>query len=349
MSSRSSRSDSRAFPPLPGREAPDRLLAQLRGGAGDFVSGSLLGERLGVSRTAIWKQVRTLQDEGYLIESHPKRGYRLRSVPSEAHPREIAVGLETRWLGHQVVVYDAVDSTNRAAMEDAALTHGAVVVARRQTEGRGRLGRKWVVPPGTLPFSLVLEPRIAPTRAPLLTLAAAVGLVDGIREGCGLDTEIKWPNDVLWRGRKVAGILTEVRSDPDQVVRAVVGIGLNVNTREEDFDPLFRDRAVSVAAAAGREVDPNGLLRHLLAALEPACDQVCGDSPEGVGRLVDQYRARCTTVGRWVNVTGVRGDVFCGYVHGIDAEGALLVRREDGATERVLAGDVSLSRPPGQD
>jgi len=319
----------------------ERLLAVLKAADGAYVSGTVAAGALGVSRTAVWKQVRALKEEGYRIDSVPHRGYRLDGLPEEPVPRELAAGLATAWLGRRLVAYAEVDSTNRAAMHDAALPHGAVVYAHRQTGGRGRLGRAWSTPPGSIPFSVVLHPALPPQRAQALTVAAAVGLVRGIEAASGLAADIKWPNDVQWNGRKLAGILTEVRSDPDRILRAVVGVGLNVHTRT--FPPEVGDRAVSVAVAAGRPVASTDLLRAVLAALEAAFDAALAPEPEPFAALMDAYRARCVTLGREVTVTERAGRTLRGTAARVDDLGALWVRRADGETVPVYAGDVTLA------
>lgn len=330
-------------PAPPAREGVERLLARLKGADGAFVSGTGAAEALGVSRTAVWKHVRTLREEGYRIEAVPHRGYRLLQVPEGPLPRELAEGLETAWLGRRLVAYAEVDSTNRAAMQDPSLTHGAVVYAFRQTGGRGRLGRAWSSPPGSIPFSVVLEPALAPQRAQALTLAAAVGLARGIEAACGLRADIKWPNDLQWRGRKLAGILTEARSDPDRILRAVVGVGLNADTRPGAFPPAVEARAVSVARAAGAPVEPARLLGAVLTALEAAFDAALAADPASFSDLLDTYRARCVTLGREVTVTERDGATLRGTADRVDELGALWVRRGDGRSVPVYAGDVTLS------
>ncbi len=335
-------------PAPPTRAGAEAVLALLTesAGADGFVSGTRLAETLGVSRTAVWKHVRQLRAEGYGVESVPRRGYRLTARTDALLPRELAEGLATAWLGRSLVAFERVDSTNRAAMGDAALPHGAVVYAFRQTGGRGRLGRPWASPPGSVPFSIVLAPgsirNLAPQRAQVLTLAAAVGLIRGIEAATGLAADIKWPNDVQWKGRKLAGILTEVRSDPDRVTRAVVGIGLNVATRPGDFPPEVRAGAASLATALGTPVPAAPLLRAVLLGLEGAFDAVLAEDAGAFRALLDTYRARCVTLGRDVVVRGAR-ETLTGRALRVDDLGALWVRRADGGEEAVYAGDVTLA------
>jgi len=319
------------------------VLGLLKGAGEGFVSGSRLAAALGVSRTAVWKHVRGLKEEGYGIEAVPHRGYRLTGLPDHPVPREVAAGLATAWLGGRLVAYEAVDSTNRVAMQDPSLPHGTVVYAFRQDAGRGRLGRPWATPAGSLPFSIVLTPSLAPQRAQVLTVAAAVGLARGIEAACGARLDIKWPNDLQWAGRKVAGILTELRSDPDRILRAVVGVGLNVNTAADAFPPELAGGAASVAQAAGRPVDPGALLGAVLGALEGAFDAALAADPGRFEALLEDYRARCVTLGRAVTVTERGGAVLSGTATGVDDLGALWVRGPDGRTRPVYAGDVTLA------
>jgi len=343
-SSASARPRVHRHPAPAARAGAEALLARLAGAAGAFVSGTRLADELGVSRTAVWKHVRALRADGYAIDSVPRRGYRLTARPDALLPRELAAGLDTAWLGRSLVAYERVDSTNRAAMADTGLAHGAVVYAFHQTGGRGRLGRVWTSPPGSVPFSLVLQPNLAPQRAQVLTLAAAVGLVRGIEAATGLMADIKWPNDVQWQGRKLAGILTEVRSDPDRVTRAVVGIGLNVATDPGDFPADVRAGATSLAAALGRPVAAAPLLRAVLAGLEGAFDAVLAGDAGAQDGLLTAYRARCVTLGRDVVVRGATGrGTLAGRAERVDDLGALWVRRADGALVPVYAGDVTLS------
>jgi BirA family transcriptional regulator, biotin operon repressor / biotin---[acetyl-CoA-carboxylase] ligase len=345
-SSASARPRVHRHPAPAARAGAEALLAELAGAAGGFVSGTRLAASLRVSRTAVWKHVGALRAEGYRIESVPYKGYRLASRPDALLPRELAKGLATAWLGRSLVAYERVDSTNRAAMQDLALPHGAVVYAFTQTGGRGRLGRAWMSPPGSVPFSVLLTPNLAPQRAQLLTLAAAVGLVRGIEAATGLSADIKWPNDVLCRGRKLAGILTEVRSDPDRVARAVVGIGMNVATDPAAFPEAVRARATSLAAALGRPVAAAPLFRAVLAGLEGAFDAVLGGEAAALDALMAAYRARCVTLGREV-VVHAAGRASAGLLAGraerVDDIGALWIRCADGGAVPVYAGDVTLA------
>ena len=327
----------------------DRLLNHLRAHAGSYCTGTDLGRLLGVSRTAIWKQVNSLKAEGHQLESTPNRGYRWVTGPRHLHATEVRSGLNTDWLGDPVWVLDRVASTNRWAMTETTLGHGAVVAALAQTEGRGRLGRTWQSPAGSLPFSLVLAPRLPPNEATLLTLATALGVVEGIHDTCGIELGIKWPNDLLWQGHKVVGILTEMRSDADRMARAVVGVGININTDTgRELPSEIAGRATSLAAITGQSIDPAALLRRVLTRLEPVYDGLWGPHRvDARAQMMADYRDRCITLGQTVNVTRIGHRSQTGQAIAVDEEGRLVVEI-DGQRHHLLSADVSLSATAGR-
>ncbi len=234
------------------------------------------------------------------------------------------------WAGCAVRREREIDSTNRAARRWAAegAPHGAVVVAARQTEGRGRRGRSWESAAGLgLWLSVVIRPDIDAARFPLLSFSAALAAADAVERASGVAPRVKWPNDLLIEGRKIAGILLEKEGDA-----AIVGIGINVRHRAEDFPPELRDTAGSLRMFAKEPVSLDALERHLLAEIERRIDS---------GDFFSEYAARCATIGAQVRVVEMNGE-FSGVAEGVGADGALLVRDEVGALRRVLAGDVSI-------
>ena len=215
----------------------EMILSFLAEGGEDFTSGAALSDKLGLSRTAVWKHVETLRSLGYRIEAVSSRGYRLVEVPDRLTMLELSPLLSTRELGRTLHSFDSLESTNATAFElarDGAFA-GEVVVAEAQTAGKGRRGRTWVSPPGkNLYFSAVLRPELPPQRASELTLVAAVALAETLREA-GVAAQIKWPNDVQIDGKKVAGILTELSADTERVHFVILGVGVNLNADLEDF------------------------------------------------------------------------------------------------------------------
>ena len=220
-----------------------RILKLLRQQSQDYLSGEEISRQLAVSRTAVWKHIQELKNHGYEIEAHPRKGYRLKSRPDLLLPEEIRAGLATQLLGKQIVHFYDTSSTNNEAKRLAAddAIEGTIVVSEAQTLGRGRLNRGWFSPPGGgVWVSVILRPPFPPQEAPKCTLMAAVATVEAIREASGLNCGIKWPNDILWQGRKLVGILTEMSAEMDAINFVVLGIGINVSLQESDFHEELR-------------------------------------------------------------------------------------------------------------
>ena len=328
--------------PEPPDTSEELVLAFLAEAADAYVSGEAISDKLGLTRAAVWKHVETLRAHGYRIDAVPARGYRLAGVPDRLTPLELRPLLGTHDLGSQIHAFEELPSTSDRAKElaEEGAAHGEVVIAETQTAGRGRRGRTWVSPPRkNLYLSVVLRPELPPARAPELTLVASIAVCDALRQA-GVDAGIKWPNDVLAGGRKVAGILTELAAEPDQVQWVVLGIGVNLNARPDDFPPELRDEATSALVERGEPVPRALFAAALLAGLEEWLDR---HAEEGFAAIRDGWRARNVTLGREVTVRA-EGRVVTGVAEDLDPAGALLVRTEAGV-ERILSGDVQLLRP----
>ncbi|RME37315.1 MAG: biotin--[acetyl-CoA-carboxylase] ligase [Deltaproteobacteria bacterium] len=323
---------------MPTSEVRQHLLRLLRDAGNGHVSGAAISRALGMSRAAVWKQMEALRALGYQIEAVPNRGYRLVSEPDRLGEEQVRSRLFGRTVGKRVVCFDQTDSTNIQALHqvEEGAEEGTVLIADAQQAGKGRLGRGWISPPGVnLYTSIILRPDIPPWRAPQLTFVAAVALVRAIEEVCGLSARVKWPNDVLVGGAKVAGVLSELLADMDRVRAVVIGIGLNINMKADQLPANLRYPATSLALAAGRDWSrlevACALYRHLDDLYRVYLDQ--GFDPV---RLA--WESSCDLVGRQVQVTS--GDeVFLGRFAGVDADGALLLAG-GGVEKRILAGDI---------
>jgi len=319
------------------------ILASLVDNAGEFTSGEALSEKLGLSRTAVWKQVRALRAQGYEIEAVPARGYRLMAVPDRLSALELLPLLNTRKLGRVLHHFEVTGSTNEVAFRLAqeGAVHGAVVLAEQQTRGKGRRGRVWLSPAGlNLYLSAILRPELSPQRAPELTLLAAVALAETLREA-GAQAFIKWPNDVQVEGLKIAGILTELSAEPERVHFVVLGMGVNLNLRQAEFPPELKGLATSLWEARGARV-PRALFTAALLSRLEAWLQIHED--EGFNPVREAWKQLSSTLGHDVVVRTERTE-FQGRAEDVDAVGALLVRTFDGRLERVLAADVERLRP----
>jgi len=323
-------------------ESEELVLAFLAEAADEFVSGEAISNKLGLTRAAVWKHVESLRAQGYRIDAVPARGYRLTGVPDRLTPLELRPLLNTHDLGRVVHWFEEIGSTNDRAKElaEQGAEHGEVVVAEAQTSGRGRRGRAWASPARkNLYFSVVLRPELPPSRAPELTLVGSLAICDALRQA-GVQAGIKWPNDLLASGRKIAGILTELAAEPDRVEWVVLGAGVNVNARPEDFPAEVRDEATSVLLERGQAAPRALFAAACLTALEDWIDR---HAEEGFGPIREAWRERSVTLGREVVVT-VGGRELAGVAEDIDETGALLVRTRVGV-ERIISGDVQLLRP----
>jgi len=315
----------------------DIILEALR--QGRTVSGQKLADQAGITRTAVWKHIRSLRQEGYGIDSSSGSGYCLRSLPDGLTAREIQIGLDGWRFGQHIVCLAEVDSTQRVAAELAreGCPEGAVVLAEHQSTGRGRIQRRWHSPPGSLAISVVLRPSLPPGQAGVIPLLAGVACSAAIAELTGLHPGLKWPNDVLIGSRKVCGILAEMHGELDRIEHLIVGLGINVNTPAEAFPPDIRDTATSLGLACGHRVSAVRLVQNLLIRLEEACLDL---ERQGTDKLLQRWRQASLTLGRRVIVHQPAGDIQ-GTARDLDIQGGLIVDTDSGPLT-VHSGDVSL-------
>lgn len=324
------------------RELDSLILAALLKAQPDFASGNSLAEDLGVSRVSIWSHVDQLKKEGIEIEAIRNRGYRLKSLPETLHPSVLEAYLWKERVTADFRFFESIDSTNSEA--ERQLAEGAptplVIAAGRQTKGRGRLGRDWYSEDrGNLYVSFVFRPHLAPARMQRFTLWMGLCLCDELNAH-DLPVMIKWPNDIVWKGKKIAGILTEARVDADRTRDIVLGCGINVNGNTEDWPEEVRSRAATLAEVNGQAVDIHALAAGLIRrGLEAYDSFVGGEHEREFARLWEQYNALDSAE---VTVTTFQGQIH-GTVTGIDTNGALEVCLPNGETRQFQAGDVTLS------
>ena len=267
---------------------------------------------------------------------------RLTADDIKAHFESYEASLKTRTIGSEILVFDETASTNDVVehLAKSGAPEGLVVFAESQTKGRGRRGRAWASPRGKgLWFSVLLRPALPPAAASRITVAASVAVARAIRQACRVDARIKWPNDVVLNGRKVAGILTELRAEADEILLAILGIGIDVNCAREDFPPEIAKMATSLQIETGHEQDRVALAARVLAALDDCYRAALADFEA----IADEWAELGTTLGRQIVVTMARRRIE-GFAHALDGDGALLVRKDDGQIERVLGGDLVVER-----
>ena len=317
----------------------DDILNELKT-CGGYCSGQELCERFGVTRTAVWKAVSKLKEEGYNIEAKQNRGYRLLSGDDVLSEAELRRALEGNGFLKESFFYPEIDSTNLEIKRRAeAGEEGPVlVVSDCQTAGRGRRGRTWLSPPGKdIYMSFLLRPYIRPEHASMLTIVAALAVAGGIAEATGLNTGIKWPNDAVAGGKKICGILTEMSTDMEEISYVVPGIGINVNS--ESFLPEIADTATSLKLCLGRTVKRASVIaavvRHFAEYYEIFL------RTENLQGLKQLYESMLVNRGREVLVLDPRGE-YRGTARGITDTGELIVTKEDGSEVQVLSGEVSV-------
>ena len=320
-----------------------QILSALRA-ARSGVSGAELSQQLGISRAAVWARIEELRWLGYDIQASPHAGYRLVRAPDVLHADDLLSRLgTTKCIGRDIRVFQETTSTNDIIEKLArdGVKEGVVVFAESQTKGRGRLGRQWMSPARKgLWFSVLLRPRLPPQAATRLTIASATALVRAIHARTGLTPEIKWPNDILIGGKKVAGILTEMHAELDTVKCVTLGMGVNVNLGAGDFPGELRRSATSLRIETGESVDRGELAAEILRQLDSDYARICSGRFEA---LANEWEERCNTIGREVMIrVGERR--LQGRAESLDADGALLLRTQHGHLEQVVSGDVTLEK-----
>lgn len=316
-----------------------RILELLRRQEG-FLSGEDIGRELSITRAAVWKGIKKLREEGYEIEAVTNRGYRLTNPETMYNKRELEQGLKTKTMGQSIYFYEETDTTNNRARELAleGAPEGTLVVAEKQTAGRGRRGKVWESPLGTgIWMSLVLRPQIAPAEASVLTLLCGLATAETIEAETGLSAGIKWPNDILINGKKAVGILTEMDCEMSEVHFVIPGIGINVNTAS--FPPEIAEIATSLYLECGKTVSRRRLVHKVLERLEEHYETFLRTG--SFAAMLEDYRKHCITLGKEVHVLG--REPFFAEALDITPEGELLVRRADnGKEEVVFSGEVSI-------
>jgi BirA family biotin operon repressor/biotin-[acetyl-CoA-carboxylase] ligase len=319
------------------------ILSALRGSPSG-VSGGELARQLKVSRAAVWAHIDELRAVGYDIEAGPHLGYRLLSVPDVLHADDMYSRLgRTRVIGREIQVFEETTSTNdvMARLARGGVKEGVVVFAETQSKGRGRLGRHWISPARKgLWFSVLLRPDIQPQAATQLTIAAATALARAITLQCGIAPEIKWPNDLLIKGKKIAGILTEMSAELDHLKEVILGIGIDVNLEAGEIPVALRKTATSIRIESGQMVDRAGLAVAILRELDRDYERVKRGEFDVIA---EQWREHCSTIGSQVSIR-VGDRVVRGRAEALDSDGALLLRGQHGHLERIIGGDVTMEK-----
>ncbi len=317
----------------------DKILQMLRETEG-FISGQEICSRLGVSRTAVWKAIKLLREEGYDIVAVNNKGYRLEQAPDVIYEQELRSLLHTKWFGNRILYFDSIDSTNNELKRQAEtqVCHGLLAVAEEQTAGRGRRGHGWVSPPGTgIWFSFLLKPDVSPDKASMLTLVAAMAVARAITETTGLVSQIKWPNDIVVNKKKVCGMLTELSAEMTQINYVVIGIGINANNRE--FPDEIKETASSLFIESGKQVKRAAVIEAVGRYFEQYYDEFikAGD----LSLIMDEYNSMLANAGNQVRIISNDSEEVYTAI-GINPQGELMVKDADGNVKDIRSGEVSV-------
>ena len=309
---------------------------------GDFISGQKISELLGCSRTAVWKHIEELRNDGYDLEAVRRRGYRIVKKPDRISGNEIQIGLKTSYIGRNIHFEEAVSSTQKIAHKLAyeGTMEGSIVVTEEQLEGRGRLDRTWYSPRSTgIWMSVILRPNIPPNQAPQLTLLTAVSVVQAIQEVTGLEPDIKWPNDILLNGKKIVGILTELQAEADRINSVIIGIGINVNQRIDHFPESINRIATSLAIERGEKINRSELIQVILLKLENLYNDYLKNGFHVVKLLWESY---AVSIGQQIVARTLAGAIE-GCALGITADGVLMLEDLDGKIHYIHSADIELT------
>ena len=318
----------------------DKIVTLLKSHQSEFLSGEKLSKSLSLSRAAVWKNIKKLKSLGYKIESRSKSGYRLQHSTNLLVPWEVSDGLQTDIIGRKIYYFEMIDSTQNFALELAKRPHenGSLIIADRQTQGRGRLNRKWVSPKGGIWMSILLKPNFEPSYTSLFPMATSLALAVSIEKTLKIKPELKWPNDVTINGNKVAGILIDASVESNKIDYLIIGIGINFKINPGTVSKSIKQKkyGITTLVTKNQDTSPVKLVQQFLAELEKTYNGIVSGN---VGTIRKEWMKRSSTIGKNVTVTTTTGTLK-GKVTGIDKTGALVLSR-NGKVQRVLAGDMT--------
>jgi BirA family biotin operon repressor/biotin-[acetyl-CoA-carboxylase] ligase len=316
----------------------EKILKILRVHRDSFISAEEIAQRLSFSKSTVVKYIHNLRDEGYDIQARPHLGYKLLALPDRLLPQELAWRLNTKIIGQKILSYNTVDSTNTVAfsLAERGLGEGTAVFAEAQKKGKGRLGRSWVSAKGKgIYLSVILRPGIALKEAAFITLLAAVSCAESIRKISGQVAEIRWPNDILVNNKKVCGILTEMQAENSAVKFVILGIGINVNTSVDKL-PAGGGSLREGSGKGKEKLSRLKLARELLRHLDK---KYLYFKHKGRAGIIREWKNLSAFCGKRIKVSFAHKSVE-GQAQGVDAQGALILRLDNGFKQHILAGDV---------
>ncbi len=319
-----------------------KVLSFLKSHNTEYLSGQDLSDVLRISRVAVWKHIKKIREMGYKIESKQKLGYRLESNTDLLLPWEITSGLKTKVFGKQVYYFESIDSTQNQAMRMASnpANNGALVIAEKQTNGKGRLGRKWISPKGGIWFSIILHPQFDISVITLFPIASALALSNAIEKTLNIKSELKWPNDITINGKKVAGMLVDASLESNKIENIVLGVGINFNVDVKQIEKMLKDTpnfyGVASLGEQNKTIKPILLVQTFLNELEKICTLL---NSKDTKKIIKDWTVKSSTIGQNVELNTKEGKIK-GKAIKIDHDGALVIS-ENKKNVRVIEGDIT--------
>jgi BirA family biotin operon repressor/biotin-[acetyl-CoA-carboxylase] ligase len=307
----------------------------------EYLSGQDLSDVLRISRVAVWKQIKKIQALGYTVESKQKEGYKLTKNSDLLLPWEIVLGLETKVLGQQAYYFDSVDSTQNQAMKmvNESKKEGIIIIAEKQTGGRGRSGRKWISPKGGIWFSIILHPKFDISNTTLFPIASSLALSIAIQKTCKVSTELKWPNDLTIKGKKLAGMLIDASFESNKIENLVLGVGINFNVNVKEIENELKKTpnfyGVSSLNDQKNKSTQIELIQSFLLELEKVYEEL---NKNQIKKTIVEWTKRSSTIGKKVEMNTQDGKIT-GKAIKIDEDGGLIIKNKE-KTSKVFAGDI---------
>ena len=307
----------------------------------EYLSGQDLSDVLRISRVAVWKHIKKIQTLGYTVESKQKEGYKLTKNSNLLLPWEITSGLETKELGQQAYYYDSIDSTQNQALKMAneSKSNGTIIVAEKQTGGRGRSGRKWISPKGGIWFSIILHPKFDISNITLFPIASSLALSYAIERTCKISTELKWPNDLTIKGKKLAGMLVDASFESNKIENLVLGVGINFNVKVKEIEKILKKTenyyGVSSLNEYTNKADAIELIQSFLFELEKIYEELNKNQTKNI---ITEWTKRSSTIGKKIEINTNDGKIK-GEAIKIDNDGGLMIK-DKGKIKKIFAGDI---------
>jgi len=307
----------------------------------EYLSGQDLSDVLKISRVAVWKHIKKIQELGYVVESKQKLGYKLISNSDALLPWEITSNLKTKIIGKQSYYFDSIDSTQNQAlkMADDPANNGSIIVASKQTGGRGRSGRKWISPKGGIWISVILQPKFDISITTLFPIASALALSIAIEKTFSITPELKWPNDLTIKGKKIAGMLVDVSLESNRIENLVLGVGINFNVNVKEIEKTLKGTpnfyGVASLSDQKKKVKPIQLVQTFLVELEKIYKLL---NAKQTKKIISEWTKRSSTIGKSVELNTIEEKIK-GKAIRIDEDGALIVS-ENNKINKIIAGDI---------